>query len=173
MAKRKRNYKNKKLSPVIRVGEMATPERRKQLGGVMTEVVASELPGEPPSKRQRTRVENVLDIMFRYRVNPLSIPQHTAGLKFYELFNHDKNVPRFKVLCNPFKIEYRPDDAEWKALAHVHSARYLVEAYKQLTEEEQAVVRKVCGYDEFPEGKREHRLLRLALDKLALFWGHA
>lgn len=173
MAKHRRGHTKQKPSPVKCVGEMATPERRRQQGGVMTEQVPSESAGNLPTIRHRVRIENVLDLMFRCRVNPLTDPQYTAGLKFYELFNHDKNGDKFKVLCSPFVMDGTHTGAEWKVLAHMSSARYLVEAYKQLTLEEQAIVRKVCGYDDFPEGKREHRVLRIALDKLAVFWGCA
>ncbi len=168
MAKRK--HKTKKPSPVVCVGEMATPERRQQLGGVMTEFVASEIPGNLPTKRHRVRIENVLDIMYRNRVNPLSDPQFTVALKFHELFNHGRNGSTFKVLCQPFIVDGGKADPQWKMIAHIDCARYLVEAYDFLTPEEQAIVRKVCGHDEFPDGKREHRILRIALDKLATLW---
>ncbi len=173
MTNNKRTTTKKKPSPVLCVGEKATPERCRQLGGVMTEFVASEVAGNLPTRRQRVRIENVLDIMFRHRVNPLTDPQYTAGLKFYELFNREKNGKQFKVLCSPFLIDGSPADAEWKMLGHIHSARYLVEAYKVLTSEERGIVRKVCGPDDFPDGKRENRILRIALDKLAVFWGYA
>ena len=167
MAKRRRHYR--KPSPVVCVGVRATRERRRQLGGVMTEVVPSESAGHTPVMRQRARVENVLDIMFRYRVNPLSDRQYKAGLKFYEIYNRSRYGVQFKVLCNPFLIGDH-GDAEWKVLAHVHCERYLVEAYKALTPEEQHLVRKVCGHDDFPENKREHKFIRIALDKLATHW---
>jgi hypothetical protein len=156
--------------PVVRVGELATPERRHQLGGVMTEVVDREVGGKAYIKRHRVRIECMLDYYFNgYHINDT---QYMAGLKFREIYlrvNYDTNC---KVLCSPYLRSAKHADPEAKILAHLDCIRWLDEACKLLSPEQLAMVRKVCGYDEFAGTHANKKTLLRGLDILAAYWGY-
>ncbi len=169
MAKRRHSNKKRPM-PVVRVGEMATPERRKQLGGVMTEVVDRDSGGKIYTKRHRARLECMLD--FYFKEHRISDPQYMAGLKFREIYLRVRYGYSGKVLCNPFLMEAGQADPEGKMLAHIDCIRALEEASKQLLPEQIAVIRNVCGYDEYAGGRDKKRILVRSLEILADFWGY-
>jgi hypothetical protein len=156
--------------PVVRVGELATPERRRQLGGVMTEVIDRDAGGKAYMKRHRVRIECMLDYYFNaYRINER---QYTAGLKFREIYlrvNYDTNC---KILCSPFLINTGRADPEGKIMAHMDCIRWLDEACKLLSSEQLTMVRKVCGYDEYAGTFANKKTLLRGLDILAAHWGY-
>jgi len=166
----RRQYKKKRPAPVARAGERATPERRHQLGGVITEVVDRDATGGTYIKRHRARIECMLDYYFRK--HRISDAQYMAGLKFREIYLRTTYGYSFKVLCNPFLMEAGQADHEGRMLAHLDCGRLLSEATKQLMPEELTIVRNVCGYDEFAGGRDKKRILMRALDRLAAFWSY-
>jgi hypothetical protein len=168
MAKRK--HKKNRAMPVVRVGELATPERRRQLGGVMTEVVDRDASGKAYMKRHRVRIECMLDYYFNeFR---LTEAQYMAGLKFREFYLRVNFGTNCKILCNPFLMQPGQADPEGKALAHLHCLRMLDEAYAVLSQVQREVVRDVCGHDEYPGNHARKKALLRALDALASHWGY-
>jgi hypothetical protein len=156
--------------PVVRVGEMATPERCRQLGGVMTEVVDRDVNDKAYIKRHRARLECMLDYYFlHYRI---SDPQYMAGLKFREIFLRVNYGANCKILCSPFIIGAKRSDPESKILAHLDCLRWMDEASRTLSQEQLDVVRRVCGYDQYAGGRDSKRILLRGLDKLAAYWGY-
>lgn len=165
-----RRHKKNRPTSVVRVGELATPERRRKLGGVTTEVVDRDVTGKAYIKRHRVRIECMLDYYFNaYYLNE---PQHMAGLKCREIYlrvNFDTNC---KVLCAPYLIRAGHSDAEGKILARIECERYWLEACNLLSKEQLAVIRKVCGYDEYAGTTAYMKTLLRALDILAAHWGY-
>jgi hypothetical protein len=171
MAKRRHKLKSQRTSPVVRVGELATPERRRKQGGVMTEVVDRDVSGKAYIKRHRVRIECMLDHYFHnFRI---SDHQYMAGLKYREIYLRAMHGYSAKVLCNPFLMEAGQADPEGKMLAHIDCGRWLEDANKILAPAEQAIVRNVCGYDSYAGGRDNKNILMGALDKLAVLWGYA
>jgi len=110
------------------------PERRRQLGGVMTEVVDRDAGGKAYMKRHRVRIECMLDYYYdSFRIND---PQLKAGLKFREIYLRVNFGTNCKILCNPFLMEAGQADPEGKAHAHLHCLRMLDEAYCKLPDYE-------------------------------------
>jgi hypothetical protein len=166
----KRRHKKKRPMPVVRVGEMATPERRRQQGGVMTEVLDRDSTGNAIMKRHRARIECMLDYYFNeFRINN---PQYMAGMKFREIYLRVNYGYSCKILCNPFLMDSGRGYPEGKMLAHIDCMRYLNEAYQLLSPEQASVMRDVCGMDEYPGNKDRKATLLRALDKLAAHWGY-
>jgi hypothetical protein len=167
----KRRHKKKRPMPVVRIGEMATPERRRKLGGLMTEVVDRDASGKAYIKRQRARIECMLDYYFQnYRLDD---PQYMAGLKYREIYlrvNFDTNC---KILSNPFLMQAGQGDHEGKMHAHIDCLRQLNEVYALLTVPQQTILRDVCGHDQATWGTNRNQTLLRALDILAVHWGYA
>jgi len=166
----KRRQTRKKPVTVVRIGELATKERRRQQGGMVTEVIDREASGKAYIKRQRARLECMLD--YYHKQNRISDPQYTAGIKFREIYLSAIYGYSFKVLCNPYLMEAKHADPEGRMLAHIDCTRLLREACDRLTPEQRSLVRDVCGYDRFAGGRDKKRILLRALDSLATFWGY-
>ena len=166
----RRQHKKKRPMPVVRVGELATPERRRQLGGVMTEVVDRDATGKAYIKRHRARFECALDEYFN--MFQISNPQYMAGLKFREIYLRVNYGTNSKILCQPFLMDTGQGDPEWKMLAHIDCARWLDEATKKLSPEQLYVVRNVCGHDEYAGSHARKKTLLRGLNVLAEHWGY-
>ena len=166
----KRRHKKRQM-PVIRVGEVVTPERRRQLGGVMTEVIDRDSTGKAYIKRQRVKIECMLDYYYdKFRIND---HQNMAGQKYRELYTRVNFGSSYKVLTSPFLMADKQSDPEARMVAHIDCIRNLTEVDMLLSPQQRDVMRDVCGYDE-PCGNdaRKKTLLR-ALDILAKHWGYA
>jgi hypothetical protein len=164
----KRRHKKKRPMPVVRIGEMATPERCQKLGGVMTEVVDRDASGKAYIKRHKARLECALDYYFKtFR---LTDQQYVAGLKFREIYLRVNYGASGKILCHPFLMDTGKGDPEWKMLAHIDCSRQLNEVYALLTPAQQSIVRNVCGHDEYAGTKDLKQTLLRGLDRLAAKW---
>jgi hypothetical protein len=141
--------------PVMCVGESATPERRKQLGGLMTEVVTDE---GRSFRRQKARNVGVIDDLFENDV--LSDPQYMAALKIQEIHSRATDGKSCKVLCSPFLIDPGQHDSEWKIIARMDSLRLLHEAFAKLTQTQRDIVEGICVYDHSAANKDDIRAIR-------------
>ena len=158
----------KRKSPVVRIGEIATPERRRQNGGLITEVADRDASGNVYTKRQRAKYECILDCYHdEYRLNDA---QYTAGLKFQEIFHRCFCGHAAKELCAPFLIDGGEGSAEHRVIAHIYCTRLLDEALEQMTKKQQAVVRSVCGFGVPAGHSNKLAILGTALTKLARYW---
>lgn len=128
--------------PVVRIGELATPERRSQLGGVTTEVVDRDAIGKAYITRHRARFECVLDDYFEALY--INEAQLMDGLKLREVHLRVNCGTSGKVLCQPFLMDTGQGDPEWKMLAHIDCTRQLHDALTVLTAAQQTVLRNVC-----------------------------
>jgi hypothetical protein len=165
----KRTHKKNKHSSAVKIGETATPERRRQLGGVETEIVDRDASGKVYIKRQRARLECMLDYYLKER--RINDAQHKAGTKFRYIYLRAAHHYSCLTLTNRFLIEPGQADPEWRFMNHLDCTRILIVACKELTPEEYAIVRNVCGYDFYAGGRDNKRILDRALNVLAAHWG--
>ncbi|MGB9152208.1 MAG: hypothetical protein WCD70_03870 [Alphaproteobacteria bacterium] len=163
----KKHHKKKQL-PVVLVGELVTPERRRQLGGVVTEMVDEDGSSRRKMKRHKARYDCMIE--FYCDEGTFSDRQTKAGLKYREIYLSGIHGQSGKYLCNPFTIDCGRADPENKIIGHMHNLRLLVEANELLTEEERGIVRDVCAYDRVASAYDLKRILLRALDVLADYW---
>jgi hypothetical protein len=166
----RRLRKKNKRSSTVKNGETATPERRRQLGGVETEIVDRDASGKVYIKRQRARLECMLDYYLKLR--RISEEQYKAGCKFRYLYLRAAHNYSCLNLTDRFRMEPKQADPEWRLLNHMDCIRVLIVASKELTPEEYAIVRNVCGYDSFAGNRENKRILDHALGLLATHWGY-
>jgi len=168
MARKRQN--RKKLIPIVHITECATPERCQKPGGVITEVIARDVSGKALMKRQRVRVECMLD--YYYYASRLNEAQYKAGLKFREFYlriRFDKNCLSSRKAFVKEAGLFNPDG---KMLDRLEYLRLLDGAHKQLSPEQWEVIRKVCGYDEYAGNYAKLKTFRRGLDILVTYWGY-
>jgi hypothetical protein len=166
MAKKQR----KKKLPVVLVGELVTPERRRQAGGVVTEMIDEEGSRGRKVKRHKARYDCMIE--FYADENAFSERQTKAALKYREIYLSGMHGQSGKYLCNPFTIDCGRADPESRIIGHMHNLRLLVEANELLTQEERDIVRDVCAYDKAASAYELKRILLRALDVLADYWNY-
>ena len=115
MAKRLRR-KNKRFS-TIKIGETATPERRRQLGGVESEIVDRDASGKILIRRQKARMECVLD--YYWRTRRLTEVQREAGLRFRAIYWHVQVGPEHMLIDNMILVDNGRGNHERKMLTHI------------------------------------------------------
>ena len=163
----KRRHKKKSLP--VRVGEMATKERRCQNGGVISEVIDRDLSGKVFMKRHRASCECVLDDLLRRLT--ISEPEYETGMKFR--WAYLKHVFKVKVCdggYNPFLNEGCNGDAESNMNAMCEADKLLHGAYGVLSDAQRSIVIAVCGHDEWPGTTARARTLHRGLEKLFDLW---
>lgn len=159
--KAKRKYK-KKILPA-RLGELATVERCRQLGGVITEVVDRDLRGSPIVKRHKVKIECHLDI-YLYR-EQLSIPEYDAGMIFRKAYV--RYVLGIKVEDD---VQGGRADAEMAMLAVPHSKKLLDQAHGVLSTPQWMVIEAICGLDDTAGNSYRFETFRRGLEKLVDLW---
>lgn len=159
-----RKYKKKALP--VRIGEVATRERRRKHGGVITEVVDRDARGKVMMRRHRAAAECVLDV-YSFR-QTITDAQYQAGLKFRNAYL--RAVLRIRV--SDIGYGCRGDDA-MSVILPIYSEELLRKAYKALSLEQKSVIIAVCGHDEWSGGIYRLNWLRSGLDALAHLWGFA
>ena|GEM_PF-1950620 len=162
----KRRHKKRPLP--VRFGALATQERCRQLGGVTTEIIDRDSSGKASMKRHRVRIECMLDYYFIE--DRIDEAEYRAGMKFRQLYLRVVHKIKMTNLSNPYLMEAHRADPEGATLAGLYSERLLYEAYDVLSPEQQSVVRRVCGYDEYAGGRAKIQTLRRGLKKLADHW---
>lgn len=158
MAKRR---KRKNLP--ARTGEVATPERQKQQGGVVSEVVDRDAHGNVYQRRHRAVAECMLDA-YHYRGN-LTEDEYQAGMKFRRAFL--RAVFGLNVEDPASSGEYDPEMA---MLIVPISEELLRAAYAELTSAQKKIVMSVCGYDECAGNSDRIETLHRGLERLAKLW---
>jgi hypothetical protein len=163
-----RKSRKKKQLPVILVGELVTPERRRQVGGVVTEMIDEDGNSRRKVKRYKARYDCMIE--FYCEEGTFSNRQTKAALKYREIYLSGMHGQSGKYLCNPYTIDCGRADPENKILGHMHNLRLLVEANELLTQEERDIVRDVCAYDKVATAYEMKYILLRALDVLADYW---
>ncbi len=161
MAKAKRHYKKKALP--ARCWERATMERRRQLGGLITEVVDRDLRGNSILKRHKAKIECHLDI-YLYR-GQLSVPEYDAGMIFRKAYM--RYVLDIKVDDD---VQGGRADAEMAMLAVPHSKKLIDEAHDVLSQPQWMVVEAICGLDDTAGNSYRFETFRRGLEKLVDLW---
>lgn len=162
MAKKpKRKYKKKALP--ARVGEFATVERCRQLGGMITEVVDRDLRGNPIFKRHKAKIECHLDI-YLYR-EQLSLAEYDAGMIFRKAYM--RYVLGIKVEDD---VQGGRADAEMAMLAVPHSKKLLDQAHEVLSQPQWMVIEAICGLDDTAGNSYRFETFRRGLEKLVDLW---
>ncbi len=157
----KRRYKKKAIS--IRVGELATKERRRQHGGVRTEIVDRSVDNKAIVKRHRAIAECTLDRYFLREL--ISEAEYEAGMKFRHAYL--RAVLRIKV--DDVGVGAH-GDLEMSALMVIKSEKLLREAYGVLSLAQQTVIIAVCGFDEWAGGAYRLETFHRGLEKLIDLW---
>ena len=163
----RRLHKKKSTTPIARIGELATPERRAKNGGVIAEVVDGNAAGKGAILRHRVRAECFLDACYLREV--INDPQYRAGIEFRKLFGgicNDRSSGTFDTLA-----KFGRGDAEWKIITHMDCEKRLKSACALLNKDQLFIVRDVCGYDKPVKFIKERKVLVSALDILASHWG--
>jgi hypothetical protein len=161
MAKAKRKYKKKALP--ARLGERATLERRRQLGGIIVEVVDRDLRGSPIIRRDKAAIECHLDI-YKYR-EQISIPEYDAGMIFRKAYV--RYVLGIKVEDN---VQGASGDVEMAMLAVPHSKKLLDQAHGVLSTPQWMVIEAICGLDDTAGNSYRFETFRRGLEKLVDLW---
>jgi hypothetical protein len=161
MAKSKRKYKKKALP--ARFGELATLERRRQLGGVTTEVIDRDLRGGVLLKRHTAVCECQLDV-YKFR-EQLTDKEYDAGLIYRRAFM--RYVLGIQV---DDKVQGGRSDAEMAMLSIPHSKKLLDQAHAVLSQPQSTVVRAICGLDDSAGNTYRFETFRRGLEKLVDIW---
>lgn len=154
---------------IVSTGEQATRERCQKPGGVITETIGRDASGKALMKRQRVRIECMLDHYFY--ASRLDERQYKAGLKFREIYLHVRFDINSKSSRTPFVKDERLFNPDGKMLIHLDCLRLLDGAHKRLSPEQWNIIRNVCGYDEYAGTYPKLKTLVRGLDLLALHWG--
>jgi len=166
----RRQHKKKKPIPAVRMGEMATPERYNQLGGLITEVMDRDATGKASISHHRARIECILD--YYHKAFVIDDQQYMAALKFREIYLRVNFGYNTKTLCQPFLIEAGRPDPEWKMLAHIDCLRHLRGVYVLLSSAQQNILRNVCGHDEYVKTNARKKTFLRGLNILVAHWGY-
>ena len=166
MAKRPR--RKKKSNEAIRIGETATPERRRQLGGVLTEVIDRDATGKACIKRQKGKLECVLD--YYWRTKRINDPQHQAGMKFREIYLRVNNGFAHKMLGDLVLVDDASLHVEERMLQHIVCMQQLDKIREKLSPSQEKIIVQVCCDNKFfGHDERKKTFLR-GLDILARHW---
>jgi hypothetical protein len=155
-----------KGGPVVRIGEVATPERMRQNGGIVKDLE----PESPKSRvmimRHRARCECWLD---RYRLkDKIDQSEFLAGMRFREAWlciTFGKSHGRSMVYIDPcYHQSLNPGEKR------LWAERVIGDAFKILTAAQKTAVIACCGEDEALQTKDRVRTLRRGLEALSRFW---
>jgi len=153
---------NKKDIP-IRQGETVTRERRRQNGGVISEIMERDNSGKAYIKRQRACAECVLD--YYLSRGKISAPEYEAAMKFRKAYL--RAVLRVKVEDNGAGAH---GDPEMAMLIIAESERRLRQAYAVLSPSQKTVVISVCGHDDWVGDTYRFETFHRALARLIDLW---
>lgn len=163
-----KRMRKKERVTAVRVGQLATPERRQQQGGVLLENVEKE-PGEKLFiKRHRATFANVLD--FYFYAGRMDEAQYKAALKFQEIYGRCFEGQGFKLQSQALICDGGSGSAELKVLGRLDAQKHLQDVYRLLDQREKQVIIEVCGFNRAAGDKYRVKILLAALDRLALFW---
>ena len=163
MAKKYRKLQIK--HDAYRVGDTATPERIKKIGGIDDRPIAYANNGRVALKRQQAKVECTLDA-YRFR-RTIDDNQYNAGMMFR--WSYLKSARFIKV------VDYQSisgcggnaaDAAESESQARIR----VQEARENLTQPQYFVIEAVCGWDETAGNSNRMDTMKRALDNLYNLW---
>ena len=164
-----KHHQKKSSKPSFRLGEQATPERRRQNGGIASEIIARDYSGNVFIERHKARIECMLDYYLAKQW--LSPAQHAAALKYREHYLRVHFGAHSKIFNDALRnlmSGHRDPDAP--LIAFIGSIEQLEKAEEKLSSAQREVIRRVCGYDQ-PAGDTRYKLtLQRGLDVLVMFW---
>lgn len=172
MASPRRKNRKLQIKPdAYRVGETATPERARQLGGVVERPLAYANSGKLVHRRQEARIECTLDA---YRFRRMFAPDDETNENRYQaaiLF-------RWAYLTAARTIKVSEPD--WTRVdggavlpgedKPTMARRRLRAAQAALSFEQYAVIETVAGWDALAGNSRRLEKLRCGLDELFRLW---
>jgi hypothetical protein len=153
-------------SMVVRMNEVATPERKKQMGGVVNDYEADGPKSRVMLLRHRARTECVLDV---YRLQgKIDIEEFEAGMRF-----------RIAYLCKAEGIKTRDSmdgitvsgDYITELERMTWAEGTLKEAYGELSHFQALIITHVCGTDQIAGSTARLQTLKRGLSVLAKLWG--
>ncbi len=157
-----------KTLQTARTWEMATPERKNQLGGVVKELEPANANSRAMITRHRARYECTLDAyLLRGKIDQ---DEFKAGTQFRRAYLMKVDgIPHacFVERVDGGRFDFDPmKDKTW-------AEKRLSEAYAELPLIQTFMVDKVCGKDQLAGGDKQIKTLHRGLDRLARLWGFA
>ena len=159
MTKRQRK---KHYSPTCN-GLIPTDERRKQNGGVSSEIINRDKNGKPLTKRYKSVWDCPLDVYLDRSV--IDVSEHAAGYKFRHAYFRAVLGIRVSDIGSG-----NQGDKEMAVITPIYSERLLSEAYEALTPEQKTIVISVCGHDECAGKTAKLQTLHRGLERLRHLW---
>jgi hypothetical protein len=155
-------------------GQWPTVERQKQEGGIAVEGVGLSAKDEVITLRARAKYPTKLH-RYQAQYNLLTIEERDAGLRYGQLYERTGWMPLFPVAFT--RLAPGGGGHDW-TLSKIAAQATMKACEALLAREERGVVRLVCGYDEFVNGRgwRERQqnaqYLKTGLGKLVNFVWH-
>ena len=162
-----RNSKDNEPLSAVCMGGQATPERRRQLGGTVTEEVF-DCAAARKVTRHRAKLECVLDFYFRTR--KINKRQHMAGVRYQELSLRVSGGFDCMILAGSFQANSGYGNNERKMALYMDALKYLKKALDKLTPAQRTILRDVCDDNKYAASKDNKETLVRALERLADLW---
>jgi len=143
----------------VRTGITATKERRRQQGGVMTEIVNRDVDGKILIKRHKAVWECHLDEY--YDRHTIGEPEHKAGIIFRRAYFQ-------AVLCR--RAAYERYKRNLTTIEATPSEKLLKSVYRTLPSYTMGVIIDICGHDRRARYIGELNTLKNGLERLAIVW---
>lgn len=150
----------------------ASPERKKQLCGLVTEIVSvASAGGCAHVKRCKAKVECVLDgYLLRRKITET---QHHAGIMFREIYTCHHTSSAHSGTGGTFIYVPNRNIKEMQMVGQLDAHRSLEAVFSRVSTAQRDILEKVCGYDEYAGSHAKLKTLCRALDILAKHWGIA
>ncbi len=165
---KKQHHQKSSTKSSLRIEELATEERRKQNGGVITEVIDRDATGKVHIERHRAKNECILD--YYLRTHRINLAQHEAGTKLSELFARALHGTDSTALNDVFSFDGLGGHAQEKMADFVEAMEQLRVILPKLSSPQKRVLRNVCGYNECAGTYANRLTLARGLEKLARHW---
>lgn len=146
----------------IKSGIAPTKERRRQNGGIYSEVIDRDANGKVFMQRFRAVYECPLDVYRGHKF--ISDREYRAGMKFNEAYYG-------AIICR--RYDFRPVSRNQAEMESTMSDRIINEAYAALPIKQMQAVIDVCGHDLPVTNIKYLEKLRKGLGTLALKWNMA
>jgi hypothetical protein len=152
-------HKCRKRIAAVRMGETPTRERRRQNGGVATEVTDRRFKGEALTRRYRAVWGCPLDAYRDHQI--ITEPQHRAGIRFKEAYysavlSRQATSERLNRYPTPTGLTM--------------SEKLIKDAYNTLSSHNMETVIDVCGHGQVVWSHKAAESLRKGLGHLAVRW---
>ncbi len=152
-------HKSKRQLSSIKIDAAPTKERRRQQGGVRTEVIVQDKHGKALMHRYRAVWECPLDVYKDKKI--ITEPEYQSGLRFREAYHRSVLSRRAGYeRLNNFPNDMRLTPGE----------RLVKDAYRILSSHHMGAVIAICGHGQPAKDEQELKVLRGSLGRLARCW---